>query len=164
MASGPPSVSGGSAPSHSQTTQQTETDPLAKYQTLLPILKESVTNLIRDAVIILQNTVGGQCKQGEIQSLNKDIEDFYNISDQIQQWLILADSIVRQNLLGKEFSINVTPTVTNSNSADANQGPPKEVLFYTQFLKNAKKHVAAAKKLDDLLADFADGIGTDSRT
>ena len=63
--------------------QLSDNDPLVKYQTLLPILKESVVNLIKNTVAILQNISNGQCKQSEMQSLNKCLEDFYNISDQV---------------------------------------------------------------------------------
>ena len=41
MSAGIPTSSGGGAPSTNQ-PHQTDTDPLVKYQTLLPILKESV--------------------------------------------------------------------------------------------------------------------------
>ena len=79
--------------------QLSDNDPLVKYQTLLPILKESVVNLIKNTVAILQNISSGQCKQSEMQSLNKCLEDFYNISDQVGVTVVIfepappADSI-----------------------------------------------------------------------
>jgi len=142
--------------------QLSDNDPLVKYQTLLPILKESVVNLIKNTVAILQNISSGQCKQSEMQSLNKCLEDFYNISDQVHHWLVLADTTVGQYLMGMSFSAEVTSSFHQQaqqvNPTDT--VAPKDVLFYSQFLANAKRHVASASKLRSMLTEFADDIGS----
>jgi len=142
--------------------QLSDNDPLVKYQQLLPILKESVVNLIRCTVSILQNISNGQCKQSEMQSLNKCMEDFYNISDQVHHWLVLADTTVGQYLMGMCFSTEVTSSFNTQQTQPAEGEAPKDVLFYSQFLLNAKKHVASASKLRNMLTEFADELGTES--
>jgi len=142
--------------------QLSDSDPLVKYQQLLPILKESVVNLIKCTVSILQNISNGQCKQSEMQSLNKCMEDFYNISDQVHHWLVLADTTVGQYLMGMCFSTEVTSSFNTQQTQPAEGEPPKDVLFYSQFLLNAKRHVASASKLRNMLTEFADELGTDS--
>jgi len=141
--------------------QLSDNDPLVKYQTLLPILKESVVNLIKNTVAILQNISNGQCKQSEMQSLNKCLEDFYNISDQVHHWLVLADTTVGQYLMGMCFSAEVTSSFHQQTQTNTDTDKtPKDVLFYSQFLANAKRHVASASKLRNMLTEFADDLGS----
>ncbi|XP_004207710.3 mediator of RNA polymerase II transcription subunit 29 isoform X1 [Hydra vulgaris] len=148
------------APS-SQACQQTltDTDPLVKYQGLLPLLRESVMNLIRHTVYVLQNTAIGQCRQTDVQMLNKCMEDFYNISDQVHQWLVLADSTVIQYQTGTRFSPDVFP-LFNTDRQQPQQAVSSQngVLFYSQYLANAKKQVVATDQLRNMLSEFADSL------
>ena len=45
----------------------------------------------------------------------------------------------------------------NNNATDQ----PKDVLFYSQYLSNAKRHVAATKELRSMLSNFADDLCKD---
>jgi len=115
-------------------------------------------NLIKNTVSILQNISNGTCKQNEMQQLNKCMEDFYNISDQVHHWLVLADTTVGHYLMGTCFSTEVT-SFFNTQQIQAEGEAKKDILFYSQFLLNAKRHVAASSKLRDMLTDFADDLG-----
>lgn len=41
------------------------------------------------------------------------------------------------------------------------QNEQKEILFYSQYLSNAKRQVSATNQLRDMLTQFADGLGKD---
>lgn len=163
-ASHPPQATQSSQPQTQPIPQQqmSDNDPLVKYQQLLPILKESVVNLIKCTVSILQNISSGSCKQSEMQQLNKCMEDFYNISDQVHHWLVLADTTVGHYLTGLCFSTEVTSSFTTQPTPPADGESPKDVLFYSQFLLNARRHVAASSKLRNMLTEFADELGNGS--
>ena len=139
-----------------------DNDPLVKYQQLLPILKESVVNLIKCTVSILQNISNGSCKQNEMQQLNKCMEDFYNISDQVHHWLVLADTTVGHYLMGSCFSTEVTSSFNTQPTQFTQGDSPKDILLYSQFLLNAKRHVASSSKLRTMLTEFADDLGSGS--
>lgn len=86
------------------------------------------------------------------------MEDFYNISDQVHHWLVLADSTVAQYLMGSNFSTEVTSSFNTSHNQNVGSEKPKDILFYSQFLKNAKKQVKASMELRNMLSEFADEL------
>merc|ERR1712048_826694 len=96
---------------------------------------------------VLQNTVNGECSQDHIKVLNKSMEDFYSISDQILMWLTLSESTVNQNLLGGQFSADieyvVNPTASTQHESDASK------TSYTRFITNAKRYIEATKSIEN---------------
>ena len=67
MSAGIPTSSGGAAPSTNQ-PHQTDTDPLVKYQTLLPILKESVN--VSDLLFVTPTLIFMKATHGKYQILD----------------------------------------------------------------------------------------------
>lgn len=49
------------------------------------------------------------------------------------------------------------PATNNTNPAETNI-PPKNILFYSEYLTNAKKQVKATEDLRNMLIDFADEL------
>ncbi|XP_065056935.1 uncharacterized protein LOC135685079 [Rhopilema esculentum] len=129
-------------------------DPMVKVAALIPILKESVRNVVRHAVYILHNTSPDATRKNElpsqIQGFFKIVEDFHNICDQVQIWLKLALASADLTKLATQFS----PEVVGGISAP--QDPNQKIISYSDFLLTAKKQIASAKRLELLLTKHTD--------
>ena len=66
--------------------------------------------------------------------------------------------------MGTKFSTTTCLSTALSMPQQPPQQPPQtgessnDVLFYSQYLTNAKRHVAATNELRRMLRDFADGL------
>ena len=79
----------------------------------------------------------------------------------------MADSTVDYYLMGSKFSdevtssFNTTPISTPSGENINKNSGPSNTLFYSEYLTNAKRQVAATQELKNLLSEFADSLGKD---
>jgi len=124
-------------------------DMMAKVNSLLPILKESVTNVVQHAVYILHNTSTEDTRKSDlpaqIQSFIKIVEDFHNICDQIQIWLKLAVSSGNQTVMAEKFCPEMVGGISSP------QDPNQTITSYSDYMMKTKKQIAYAQKLKELL-------------
>lgn len=68
--------------------------------------------------------------------------------------------------MGSKFSDEVTssfntPLATPSGENVTKNSGSSNTLFYSEYLTNAKRQVAATQELRNLLSEFADSLGKD---
>uniref|UniRef100_A0A0B7A280 Mediator of RNA polymerase II transcription subunit 29 n=1 Tax=Arion vulgaris TaxID=1028688 RepID=A0A0B7A280_9EUPU len=128
--------------------QTAEIDPIAKFKSLLPRLKESLVNLFKTGGHLFyqnatQDETGVQYEHVS-GKFEKCLEEFYAICDQIEICLCLAHEIIQQD---KDSTRN-TPNPVLSQKSDA---PQPEGQLYSQYLSTVRAQISCAKDIRDLL-------------
>ncbi|BFZ07258.1 hypothetical protein BsWGS_10297 [Bradybaena similaris] len=128
--------------------QPAEIDPIAKFKSLLPRLKESLVSLFKTGGhLFYQNATQDETGiQYEHVSgrFDKCLEEFYAICDQIEICLRLAYEILQQD----RDSTRNTPNPVLPQKTDA---PQPEGQLYSQYLTTVRAQISCAKDIRDLL-------------
>ncbi|RUS73812.1 hypothetical protein EGW08_018429 [Elysia chlorotica] len=134
---------------HPQQPDNRPLDPITRFRTLLPRLKESLVNLFKTgAHLFYQNAhqdTGAQ-KDNVNGRFEKCLEEFYAICDQLEISLRLAHEIIQQD---KDSQRN-TPNSTVPPKADPTQ---PEGQVYSQYLSTVRVQIGCAKEIRDLLLE-----------
>ncbi|CAC5381885.1 mediator of RNA polymerase II transcription subunit 29-like [Mytilus californianus] len=138
---------------HQQPPQPSDLDAIHNKQ-LIPQLRESLANLMKIAGQLLhQNaTTDDSLKsiEGQQQRLERTLEEFYSICDQLEVNLRLNLESVQQNADSSKF----LPLQVNVPK-DNNQLPEGQSLQYSQYLQITKQQISCAKEVHDLLLKFS---------
>ncbi|CAG5136017.1 unnamed protein product [Candidula unifasciata] len=125
-----------------------EIDPIAKFKSLLPRLKESLVNLFKTGGHLFyqnatQDETGVQYEHVSGR-FDKSLEEFYAICDQIEICLRLAYEILQQD----RDSARNTPNPVLPQKTDA---PQPEGQLYSHYLSTVRAQISCAKDIRDLL-------------
>ncbi|XP_053123840.1 mediator of RNA polymerase II transcription subunit 29 [Hemicordylus capensis] len=147
----------GQSPSGLQVAAQAlEFDPVQRFRYLLPQLKESLQNLMKVAAQnFVQNTnidSGQKSNDGAVQRVDKSLEEFYALCDQLELCLRLAYECLSQSFDSAKHSPTLVPTATKPDAVQA------ESLPYTQYLSMIKSQISCAKDIHNALLECSNKI------
>ncbi|XP_048356036.1 mediator of RNA polymerase II transcription subunit 29 [Sphaerodactylus townsendi] len=145
------------APSGLQVAAQAQDfDPVQRFRLLLPQLKESLQNLMKVAAQnFVQNTNidnGQKSTDGPVQRVDKTLEEFYALCDQLELCLRLAYECLSQSFDSAKHSPTLVPTATKPDAVQA------ESLPYTQYLSMIKSQISCAKDIHNALLECSNKI------
>ncbi|XP_077174578.1 mediator of RNA polymerase II transcription subunit 29 [Paroedura picta] len=145
------------APSGLQVAAQAQDfDPVQRFRQLLPQLKESLQNLMKVAAQnFVQNTnidSGQKSTDGPVQRVDKTLEEFYALCDQLELCLRLAYECLSQSFDSAKHSPTLVPTATKPDAVQA------ESLPYTQYLSMIKSQISCAKDIHNALLECSNKI------
>ncbi|XP_015676153.1 mediator of RNA polymerase II transcription subunit 29 [Protobothrops mucrosquamatus] len=154
---GAPPLTAGPAPSGMQVAAQAQDfDPVQRFRLLLPQLKESLQNLMKVAAQnFLQNTnidSGQKISEVPVQRVDKNLEEFYALCDQLELCLRLAYECLSQSFDSTKHSPTLVPTATKPDAVQA------ESLPYTQYLSMIKSQISCAKDIHNALLECSNKI------
>ncbi|KAK9394252.1 mediator of RNA polymerase II transcription subunit 29 [Crotalus adamanteus] len=154
---GAPPLAAGPAPSGMQVAAQAQDfDPVQRFRLLLPQLKESLQNLMKVAAQnFLQNTnidSGQKISEVPVQRVDKNLEEFYALCDQLELCLRLAYECLSQSFDSTKHSPTLVPTATKPDAVQA------ESLPYTQYLSMIKSQISCAKDIHNALLECSNKI------
>ncbi|KAJ6663724.1 hypothetical protein lerEdw1_009803 [Lerista edwardsae] len=144
--------------------QAQDFDPVQRFRLLLPQLKESLQNLMKVAAQnFVQNTNidSGQNRllsrsrkssDGPVQRVDKSLEEFYALCDQLELCLRLAFECLSQSFESAKHSPTLVPTATKPDAVQA------ESLPYTQYLSMIKSQISCAKDIHNALLECSNKI------
>ncbi|XP_059176454.1 mediator of RNA polymerase II transcription subunit 29-like [Physella acuta] len=143
----------GMIPSNPQAIQPpptVETDPIAKFKTLLPKLKETLVNLFKTGGHLFYQNASQDETGAQLDNVTgrfeKCLEEFYALCDQVEMYLKLAQEVIQQD---KDSSRN-TPNLILPQKGDISQ---PEGQLYSQYLSTVRAQISCAKDIRDLLHD-----------
>ncbi|XP_060641039.2 mediator of RNA polymerase II transcription subunit 29 [Anolis sagrei] len=147
----------GQAPSGIQVAAQAQDfDPVQRFRLLLPQLKESLQNLMKVASQnFVQNTnidSGQKSNDGPVQRVDKSLEEFYALCDQLELCLRLAYECLSQSFDSAKHSPTLVPTATKPDAVQT------ESLPYTQYLGMIKSQISCAKDIHNALLECSNKI------
>ncbi|XP_042296401.1 mediator of RNA polymerase II transcription subunit 29 [Sceloporus undulatus] len=147
----------GQAPSGIQVAAQAQDfDPVQRFRLLLPQLKESLQNLMKVAAQnFVQNTnidSGQKSNDGPVQRVDKSLEEFYALCDQLELCLRLAYECLSQSFDSAKHSPTLVPTATKPDAVQT------ESLPYTQYLSMIKSQISCAKDIHNALLECSNKI------
>ncbi|XP_062818104.1 mediator of RNA polymerase II transcription subunit 29 isoform X1 [Anolis carolinensis] len=147
----------GQAPSGIQVAAQAQDfDPVQRFRLLLPQLKESLQNLMKVASQnFVQNTnidSGQKSNDGPVQRVDKSLEEFYALCDQLELCLRLAYECLSQSFDSAKHSPTLVPTATKPDAVQT------ESLPYTQYLSMIKSQISCAKDIHNALLECSNKI------
>ncbi|KAM6428457.1 mediator of RNA polymerase II transcription subunit 29 [Liasis olivaceus] len=156
-AAGAPPLAAGPAPSGMQVAAQAQDfDPVQRFRLLLPQLKESLQNLMKVAAQnFVQNTnidSGQKISEVPVQRVDKNLEEFYALCDQLELCLRLAYECLSQSFDSAKHSPTLVPTATKPDAVQA------ESLPYTQYLSMIKSQISCAKDIHNALLECSNKI------
>ncbi|XP_026578647.1 mediator of RNA polymerase II transcription subunit 29 [Pseudonaja textilis] len=156
-AAGAPPLAAGPAPSGMQVAAQAQDfDPVQRFRLLLPQLKESLQNLMKVAAQnFAQNTSidsGQKISEVPVQRVDKSLEEFYALCDQLELCLRLAYECLSQSFDSAKHSPTLVPTATKPDAVQA------ESLPYTQYLSMIKSQISCAKDIHNALLECSNKI------
>ncbi|KAL8219962.1 UNVERIFIED_CONTAM: Mediator of RNA polymerase II transcription subunit 29 [Gekko kuhli] len=136
--------------------QAQDFDPVQRFRLLLPQLKESLQNLMKAAAQnFVQNTnidSGQKSTDGPVQRVDKTLEEFYALCDQLELCLRLAYECLSQSFDSAKHSPTLVPTATKPDAVQT------ESLPYTQYLSMIKSQIACAKDIHNALLECSNKI------
>ncbi|XP_020642727.3 mediator of RNA polymerase II transcription subunit 29 [Pogona vitticeps] len=136
--------------------QAQDFDPVQRFRLLLPQLKESLQNLMKIAAQnFIQNTnidSGQKSNDGPVQRVDKSLEEFYALCDQLELCLRLAYECLSQSFDSAKHSPTLVPTATKPDAIQT------ESLPYTQYLSMIKSQIACAKDIHNALLECSNKI------
>ncbi|XP_054855616.1 mediator of RNA polymerase II transcription subunit 29 [Eublepharis macularius] len=136
--------------------QAQDFDPVQRFRLLLPQLKESLQNLMKVAAQnFVQNTnidSGQKSTDGPVQRVDKTLEEFYALCDQLELCLRLAYECLSQSFDSAKHSPTLVPTATKPDAVQA------ESLPYTQYLSMIKSQISCAKDIHNALLECSNKI------
>ncbi|CAI5780670.1 mediator of RNA polymerase II transcription subunit 29 [Podarcis muralis] len=156
-AAGAASLTVGQAPGGLQPPAQAQDfDPVQRFRLLLPQLKESLQSLMKVAAQnFIQNTnidSGQKSNDGPVQRVDKSLEEFYALCDQLELCLRLAYECLSQSFDSAKHSPTLVPTATKPDAVQA------ESLPYTQYLSMIKSQISCAKDIHNALLECSNKI------
>lgn len=139
-----------------QVAAQQDFDPVQRFRLLLPQLKESLQSLMKVAAQnFVQNTnidSGQKSLEGPVQRVDKSLEEFYALCDQLELCLRLAFECLSQSFDSAKHSPTLVPTATKPDAVQA------ESLPYTQYLSMIKSQISCAKDIHNALLECSNKI------
>ncbi|XP_033014494.1 mediator of RNA polymerase II transcription subunit 29 [Lacerta agilis] len=136
--------------------QAQDFDPVQRFRLLLPQLKESLQSLMKVAAQnFIQNTnidSGQKSTDGPVQRVDKSLEEFYALCDQLELCLRLAYECLSQSFDSAKHSPTLVPTATKPDAVQA------ESLPYTQYLSMIKSQISCAKDIHNALLECSNKI------
>ncbi|XP_060113865.1 mediator of RNA polymerase II transcription subunit 29 [Heteronotia binoei] len=136
--------------------QAQDFDPVQRFRQLLPQLKESLQNLMKVAAQnFVQNTnidSGQKSTEGPVQRVDKTLEEFYALCDQLELCLRLAYECLSQSFDSAKHSPTLVPTATKPDAVQT------ESLPYTQYLSMIKSQISCAKDIHNALLECSNKI------
>ncbi|XP_038071653.1 mediator of RNA polymerase II transcription subunit 29-like [Patiria miniata] len=145
-------------PSQQSQQSQIDLDPIAKVKSLVPHLKESLSNLMRVSALnfhysALIDNASPKASDASIQRFDKSLEEFYSICDQVEVNLRLSLDCSNEYV----DSIRHTPLpMSTSKSEPTNSG---ESQTYSQYVSTVKSQISYAKEVHDALLECSSKIG-----
>jgi len=138
--------------------QQLDIDPVGRFQELVPQLQEALSNLMQTAAAVFhQNSQADTCSQKSsemtVQRVEKCLEDFYSICDQIELQLRLAIECSAQNADSNKNT--PVPIVGRLGKTDAQTGQPEPTQSYAHYLGTVRTQISCAREIHDSLVDCA---------
>ncbi|ROL49948.1 C2 domain-containing protein 3 [Anabarilius grahami] len=123
-------------PQAQQLSQQQDFDPVHRFKMLIPLLKDSLQNVMTIASLNfghntaidngLRTTEKGN--DAAVQRFDKSLEEFYALCDQLELCLRLAHECLSQSIDSTKHSPNLVPTATKPDTVQT------ESLSYSQYL------------------------------
>jgi mediator of RNA polymerase II transcription subunit 29 len=139
-------------------------DPIGEAQGLLPVIKQSLGNLIKVAceALIHQTSMDDNekldvaaIKPGQF---DRQLENFYSVCDELQVCLITAlDAVVQSRESSDIYKVVDAPGPGDAQVPRTHQ---TFTLSYDQCLDAAEKRAAEIKELHDILQEFAHSLKT----
>ncbi|KAL1260558.1 hypothetical protein QQF64_008385 [Cirrhinus molitorella] len=130
-----------------QLSQQQDFDPVHRFKMLIPLLKDSLQNVMTIASLNfghnaaidngLRTTEKGN--DAAVQRFDKSLEEFYALCDQLELCLRLAHECLSQSIDSTKHSPNLVPTATKPDTVQT------ESLSYSQYLKALKNRLTACQ-------------------
>jgi len=145
-----PQPSGNPQASQQAVQAQKDEDPISKFKSLLPRLRDSLVNLFKYGGHLLyqhaQQDENGVQTDNFAGRFDKCLEEFYALCDQIEIHLRLAQELVQQDRdSSRNTPIPIAPGKTEVQHSDG--------LHYSQYLTTARIQVNCAKDIRDVLRD-----------
>ncbi|KAJ7304010.1 hypothetical protein JRQ81_011529 [Phrynocephalus forsythii] len=120
-------------------------NPLLWYENLMKVAAQN----------FLQNTnidSGQKSNDGPVQRVDKSLEEFYALCDQLELCLRLAYECLSQSFDSAKHSPTLVPTATKPDAVQT------ESLPYTQYLSMIKSQIACAKDIHNALLECSNKI------
>ncbi|XP_002737977.1 mediator of RNA polymerase II transcription subunit 29-like [Saccoglossus kowalevskii] len=139
-----------------QQQQQSLDDPTSKVKMLVPHLREALVNLMK---ITSHNFAANAAVDNALKSestsqkLDKNLEEFYSICDQIEVNLRLA----RQYAIQGAESAHHTPIPVTGIKPE--QGLGDTIQTYSQYISTVKTQITCAREIHDALLEGCRKLG-----
>ncbi|XP_070576850.1 mediator of RNA polymerase II transcription subunit 29-like [Ptychodera flava] len=140
-----------------QQQQQPIDDPTSKVKMLVPHLRESLVNLMKITSHNFVNYAGidnASKSENPSQRLDKSLEEFYSICDQIELNLRLA----REYMVQSGESAHHTPVAIWAPKTEA--GQMDTLQNYGMYINTVKTQITYAKDIHDLLQEWCKRLGS----
>ncbi|XP_072049064.1 mediator of RNA polymerase II transcription subunit 29-like [Amphiura filiformis] len=142
-----------------QAVQQYEYDPILSVKALVPHLKDSLSNLMKISAcgFLHSASIDSASKSSDttIQRLDKSLEEFYSICDQVELHLRLAQECSSQYSDSQRHTPHPLPVKPDVNA---------ETQTYSQYVSTVKSQVSCAREVHDALLDCSNKLGDNKST
>ncbi|XP_016137785.1 mediator of RNA polymerase II transcription subunit 29 [Sinocyclocheilus grahami] len=142
-----------------QLSQQQDFDPVHRFKMLIPLLKDSLQNVMSIAsqnfghnAAIDNGRTTEKGNDAAVQRFDKSLEEFYALCDQLELCLRLAHECLSQSIDSTKHSPNLVPTATKPDTVQT------ESLSYSQYLSMIKSQISCAKDIHNALLECSKKI------
>ncbi|KAF4103960.1 mediator of RNA polymerase II transcription subunit 29 [Onychostoma macrolepis] len=143
-----------------QLSQQQDFDPVHRFKMLIPLLKDSLQNVMtiasqnfgHNAAIDNGLNTTEKGNDAAVQRFDKSLEEFYALCDQLELCLRLAHECLSQSIDSTKHSPNLVPTATKPDTVQT------ESLSYSQYLSMIKSQISCAKDIHNALLECSKKI------
>lgn len=151
----PQSAGQSSSQQTSQQDIQLRFDNVARVRMLVGSLKDSLSEVVRVAAMNIYHTAAVDngvraSPDASPQRLDKALEEFFNICNQIEFNL----KTIQECVLQEKGSQHYLPIPVHPNKQEPS-GPQDTAMSYSQFLSTIGSQVAFAKELQEILSESA---------
>ncbi|KXJ13388.1 mediator of RNA polymerase II transcription subunit 29 [Exaiptasia diaphana] len=142
--------SGSSTSVQTQMTQDSHAEHMNRLKQLIHLVENALVNVLSQTDIALQQNAesgeSGKTGDEDPHRLERYLEDFLNVSDQLEDLLESMQAAERMTALSQKYA----PKPVSSTRTDISQ----DTQTYTDYLSIARNQISISNELQDLLADF----------